>query len=73
MEKSDLYWKQRAKTDWLKNSDRNTWFYHACATSWMKKNYISRIINEGGSFVRQRRISLQLLSLGSSRLHLRET
>jgi hypothetical protein len=48
MEKSDLYWRQRAKTDWLKNGDRNTRYYHACASMHRKKNFISRILNERG-------------------------
>jgi hypothetical protein len=48
MEKSDIYWRQRVKTDWLKNRDRNTRYYHACASTRRKKNFISRILNERG-------------------------
>jgi predicted DNA-binding protein len=29
MEMEDLYWKQRAKRNWLQHGDRNTKFFHA--------------------------------------------
>jgi predicted helicase len=37
MEQEEAKWKQRAKEDWLKNGDRNTRYFHACATIKKKK------------------------------------
>lgn len=31
-EQKDMYWKQRAHVEWLKYGDRNTGFYHTCAS-----------------------------------------
>jgi hypothetical protein len=45
----DEKWKQRAKVDWLKQGDRNTKFYHACANQRRSKNRIQKIIDEEGS------------------------
>lgn len=44
----DLRWRQRAKAEWLKNGDRNTKFYHACANHWKKSNQIFSIKDEEG-------------------------
>jgi hypothetical protein len=45
MEKADLHWRQRAKIDWLKSGDRNTRYFHSCATSRKKKNTITSILD----------------------------
>jgi hypothetical protein len=36
-EKDDLYWKQRAKVEWMRFGDRNTRFLHASANQKKKK------------------------------------
>lgn len=43
LEKSDLQWRQRAKTEWLRSGDQNTKSYHACANSRRKSNTIYAI------------------------------
>jgi hypothetical protein len=48
MEKEELKWKQRTKTDWLTCGDRNSKFFHACANQRWKVNKISHIYDEGG-------------------------
>jgi hypothetical protein len=44
----DERWKQRAKVNWLKNGDRNTKFYYACANQRRSGNRISKIADEAG-------------------------
>lgn len=46
LDQEDLRSKQRAKVDWLKNGDRNTKFYYACANQQRKLNQILKIENE---------------------------
>jgi ribonuclease HI len=48
VEREDLWWRQRAKTEWLKQGDRNTKYFHACANSRRKKNWIEKIQDERG-------------------------
>jgi hypothetical protein len=48
LEKDDVHWKQRAKTHWFQNGDRNTKFFHMCANQRRKTNHICRVQDEGG-------------------------
>jgi hypothetical protein len=47
----NTYWKQRAHVEWLKNGDRNTRFFHACATQRRRSNRINRLKREDGTWV----------------------
>lgn len=44
----EAYWKQRAKTDWLKDGNRNTKFFHSRASERRRKNIITRLQGETG-------------------------
>ena len=48
LDKEELWWKQRAKEEWLKFGDRNTKYYHACANSKRRQNYVGMIRDERG-------------------------
>jgi hypothetical protein len=50
LEKEDMWWRQRAKQEWLKNGDKNTQFFHACANSRRRKNLIEKIKDEQGNW-----------------------
>ena len=47
----DLFWKQRAHAHWLKNSDRNTGFFHAYASERRRVNAIKKLKRDGGGVV----------------------
>lgn len=47
----DLYWKQRAKTFWLKEGDTNSKFFHAAASNRKKKKFITGLKSEDGTMV----------------------
>jgi predicted translin family RNA/ssDNA-binding protein len=47
-EEEDLYWRQRAKVDWMRSGDRNTKFFHVCANQKKKHNFIGNITDERG-------------------------
>lgn len=43
LHKQDLKWKQRAKANWYKAGDRNTRFFHMCASQRMRRNRIVEV------------------------------
>ncbi|KAL5568310.1 hypothetical protein UlMin_024885 [Ulmus minor] len=49
--REELFWKQRARTDWLIASDRNTKFFHSQASGRRRKNEIIGILNDSGNWV----------------------
>lgn len=51
LEKEDLKWKQRAKRNWYQHGDKNTKFFHACASQRKKKNWIKEIKNAQGQML----------------------
>jgi ribonuclease HI len=48
LDKEELWWRQRAKEEWLKLGDRNTKFFHACANSRRRRNFVGRITDVDG-------------------------
>ncbi|KAL5779809.1 hypothetical protein ACOSQ2_010546 [Xanthoceras sorbifolium] len=46
--KEELYWQQRARTDWMISGDKNTKFFHARATARKRKNEILKLVDEFG-------------------------
>ncbi|KAF5447348.1 hypothetical protein F2P56_032905 [Juglans regia] len=48
LEEEDTHWRQRAKQKWLLEGDRNTRFFHQCATQRRKKNTICKVADESG-------------------------
>uniref|UniRef100_A0A803PY78 Reverse transcriptase domain-containing protein n=1 Tax=Cannabis sativa TaxID=3483 RepID=A0A803PY78_CANSA len=49
--KEEIYWRQRARTKWLKAGDRNTKFFHKHASFRKKVNTIKFLKTEDGSVV----------------------
>ncbi|KAK8293210.1 hypothetical protein V6Z11_D06G174600 [Gossypium hirsutum] len=50
-EEDEIYWAQRSRIGWLKESDGNTKFFHMRATSRRKKNDIDRLKDSSGGWV----------------------
>ena len=49
MEVEDLKWRQRAKETWLAQGEKNSKYFHACASQRRRANNIVAITDEGGS------------------------
>ena len=45
-EQIDLYWRQRAHTNWLRFGDRNTTFFHNACSSQRRRNRIGKLQKE---------------------------
>ncbi|XP_074293319.1 uncharacterized protein LOC141620310 [Silene latifolia] len=44
----EQYWRQRSRALWLKDEDHNTKFFHSRAGERKKKNFIGRLVDDGG-------------------------
>lgn len=51
LEKEDLIWKQRSRTVWLKDGDRNTRFFHRSAKQRGFKNRLLGICDTNGDWI----------------------
>ncbi|KAL0438744.1 UNVERIFIED_CONTAM: putative mitochondrial protein [Sesamum latifolium] len=45
-----MHWQQRSKMHWLKDGDGNTKFFHLYASAWKKRNHISRLRDDAGTW-----------------------
>lgn len=50
LEKQEIYWKQKAKNFWLRESDRNTRFFHKHASSRRQNNVVHKIKDANGEW-----------------------
>ncbi|CAI9767368.1 unnamed protein product [Fraxinus pennsylvanica] len=48
LEDEEIKWKQRSKQLWLKCGDKNTAYFHKCASQRKKQNFIRSVLNESG-------------------------
>lgn len=49
--KEEIFWEQRAIVNWLRMRDRNTSFFHRCASNRKKRNVIRGLLNGAGTWV----------------------
>ncbi|KAH1032210.1 hypothetical protein J1N35_044384 [Gossypium stocksii] len=50
-DKEDIFWEQRARTNWLQIGDKNTTFFHRSASYRKKKNMVKGLENEPRNLV----------------------
>ncbi|GMY20521.1 hypothetical protein FCV25MIE_15760 [Fagus crenata] len=50
LSKEERMWKQRSRTQWLQHGDRNTSFFHGCATNRHRRNKIMGLRNNNGEW-----------------------
>ncbi|XP_042941294.1 uncharacterized protein LOC122275977 [Carya illinoinensis] len=55
LEQEDLKWRQRAKRIWYQLGDKNTKFFHSCASQRRRKNQIKELLNSQGSRVTKKK------------------
>ncbi|KAA3467254.1 reverse transcriptase [Gossypium australe] len=48
IDKDEMYWEQRVRANWLRLEDKNSTFFHKCATVRRRENLISKLILEDG-------------------------
>ena len=48
----EIYWRHRARVDWLQAGDKNTKFFHSKATTRKRKNRIWGVENKEGSWTK---------------------
>ncbi|KAA3489773.1 reverse transcriptase [Gossypium australe] len=49
IEKDEAYWEQKARVNWLRFENRNTAYFHNCATARRRANSISKLILDNGN------------------------
>ncbi|KAL9675160.1 hypothetical protein QQ045_003361 [Rhodiola kirilowii] len=59
--REECIWRQRARTEWLKEGDRNTAFFHARASYRRKVNSLSGLENEQGEFICEEKDMLKIV------------
>ena len=47
-DQKEIYWKQRAHANWLREGDRNTKYFHTFASERKKMNRINKLKEDGG-------------------------
>lgn len=57
----EIYWKQRARLQWLQEGDLNTTFFHTKATIYRRINHISQIQDEFGRWHRDPQSILRVI------------
>ncbi|XP_074271391.1 uncharacterized protein LOC141595328 [Silene latifolia] len=48
LKQEELFWRQRSRSIWLREGDRNTKFFHRKATQRREKNMILKLIDDEG-------------------------
>ncbi|KAA3453235.1 reverse transcriptase [Gossypium australe] len=48
IDKDQVYWEQRARANWLQFEDRNTAYFHKCATTRRRVNFINKLSLDDG-------------------------
>ncbi|KAA3468586.1 reverse transcriptase [Gossypium australe] len=48
IDKDEVYWEQRARANWLQFGDRNTAYFHKCATTRKRANFINKLSLDDG-------------------------
>jgi hypothetical protein len=52
LEQQEIHWMQRSRANWLRQGDRNTSFFHNFASARRKRNFISKLKNNNGDWVK---------------------
>ncbi|KAK8669143.1 hypothetical protein V6N13_106581 [Hibiscus sabdariffa] len=50
-DKEEIYWEQRSRVNWLHHGDKNTTYFHKCASARKKHNTVRTLQNISGSTV----------------------
>lgn len=57
-----MYWKQRGKSHWLREGDRNTSFFHSKASARRKMNWIHGLVDKQGTW-QENKIIIQKIAV----------
>lgn len=51
VDKEEVYWEQRARTNWIRMRDHNTSFFHKATTQRKKRNMVKGLRDENGEWM----------------------